>query len=520
MWNLSTPLAFLALFACALGPELTARGEDVSAIVIGNGMVIDGTGAPARRADVLLRDKRIVAVGQVEAPAGARVIDAEGMVVTPGFIDAHAHGDPLETPEFENFLAMGVTTIVLGQDGSSPSPRTLDRWFDRVQEKQPGPNIAVFVGHGTVRRDAGVGTNPEPTATQLRTMQRLIEQALAAGCFGLSTGLEYLPGSYSSLDELAALAEPVGRAGGLVMSHMRSEDDLLIDGALDELIEQGRRGGCAVHVAHIKVIGGDGRQRAEQILQRMQAARDKGVTITADIYPYTASYTGIGILFPAWAKAPNDYAEVVRTRRDELTGYLRHRVNRRNGPEAVLLGTGKWQGRTLAQVARDVGKPFEDVLVDDIGPTGVSAAYFGMNEELQARLLVDPHVMICSDGSPTGYHPRGHGAFARIVQEFVIERGLLTLEEAVRKMTGLTAETVGLDRVQRGRIAVGYAADVLVFDPKQVRATATYENPHQLAEGFDLVIVNGRIVREDGRFTGQRAGRVLRRPSTSPGESP
>lgn len=526
MWAGSDRIALLVIVSCALGLPAAVAAEPC--LVIRNGTVIDGTGSPGQQAEVLICGDGIVEVGQVAVPDGAREIDAAGMVVTPGFIDAHAHGDPLRTPEFENFLAMGVTTIVLGQDGSSPSPETVAEWMAQVEEKKPGPNIAVFVGHGTVRRTAGVGTDPEPSAGQIRAMQQLVEQGLAAGCFGLSTGLEYLPGSYASLDELAALAEPVGRVGGLVMSHMRSEDDQLIDDALDELIEQGRRAGCAVHVSHIKVISGRGRERAEEILRRMQAARDEGLTVTADIYPYTASYTGMGILFPAWAKAPHDYDEVVRTRREELAAYLRHRVDRRNGPEAVLIGTGKWRGRTLADVAREADKPFEDVLIDDIGPRGTSAAYFNMNEALQARLLVDPHVMICSDGSPTGYHPRGHGAFARVLHRFVGDAapsaaesagdadqardGPLTLEEAIRKMTWLTARTIGLDGAQRGRIAPGFAADVLVFDPRRVRAVATYENPHQLAEGFDWVIVNGRVVREEGRFTGVRAGRVLRRP--------
>jgi N-acyl-D-amino-acid deacylase len=243
----------------------------------------------------------------------------------------------------------------------------------------------------------------------------------------------------------------------------------------------------------------------------MQAARTAGLRVTADIYPYNASYTGIGIVFPDWAKPPQDYAQVVKVRRAELAEHLRCRVTSRNGPGATLFGTDPWTGRTLAEVAAELGKPFEDVLIDEIGPDGASAAYFVMDAALQERLLVDPHVMICSDGSPTMQHPRGHGAFARVIRKFVVERKLLTLEEAVHKMTGLAAATIGLERIKRGRLAEGYAADLLVFDPQQVRDNATYRQPHQLATGFAWVIVNGQIARENGKATGVRAGLVLKR---------
>jgi N-acyl-D-amino-acid deacylase len=344
-------------------------------------------------------------------------------------------------------------------------------------------------------------------------MVELVESALRAGCFGLSTGLEYTAGAHADLRELVAVARPVGQAGGLVMSHMRSEDDDQIEAALDELFDQGLDSGSAVHISHIKVVYGRDAERAEEILVRMQQARERGLRVTADLYPYLASYTGIGIVFPEWAKAPNDYARVVAERRDELAEYLRHRVTRRNGPEATLLGTGPWKGRTLAEVASELGKPFEEVLIDDIGPSGASGAYFVMDDALQQRLLMDPSVMVCTDGGPDMHHPRGYGAFARIIGEFVLQRGSLSLPEAVHKMSGLPARTLGL--ADRGLLRPGYAADLLVFDPASVTDRATYEEPHQLAEGFDLVIVNGRVVREGGRSNGTRNGRMLRRPRAS-----
>jgi N-acyl-D-amino-acid deacylase len=480
-------------------------------LLIRNGTVIDGAGAPGRKADVLIDGDRIARVGSVDAAKvwARRAIDATGMVVTPGFIDVHAHGDPLKTPEFENFLSMGVTTICLGQDGESP--QDLAAWMREVEEARPGVNVATFVGHGTVRNLAGVELQRNPSRQQLQAMQRLVREAMQQGCLGLTTGLEYQPGSFANLEELIAVAQPVAQAGGLVMSHMRSEDDDAIEGALAELLAQGWGAGCPVHVSHIKVVYGHGAKRAEQILKQMQTARVGGLRVTADIYPYNASYTGIGIVFPDWAKPPHDYAQVVKTRRAELAEYLRDRVTRRNGPEATLFGTEPWTGKTLAQVAAQLDKPFEDVLIDDIGLGGAHAAYFVMDAELQERLLVDPHVMICSDGSSTSRHPRGHGAFARVIRKFVAERKLLSLEAAVHKMTGLAAATVGLDQVKHGLLVEGYAADLLVFDPQQVRDNATYEEPHRLATGFAWVVVNGQIARDNGRATGSRAGRLLRR---------
>ncbi len=512
--------AFLVLTAAIL-PQGDAGADSKQPppriICIRGGQVIDGTGGPRRAADVLIEGDRIVAIGEIDAEraAGARVIDARGMVVTPGFIDAHSHGDPLKTPELENFLAMGVTTICIGQDGESPEK--LAEWMRAVEQAHPGTNIATFVGHGTIRNLAGVGLKRDPSKQQISRMRELVREAMGLGCLGLTSGLEYQPGSFADLNELIALARPVAQAGGLVMSHMRSEDDDVIEEALAELLTQCREAGCPAHVSHIKVTYGHGAQRAEKVLAQMEAARAGGNRVTADIYPYLASYTGIGIVFPDWAKPPHDYAEVVRTRRADLAEYLRKRVTLRNGPEATLFGTAPWTGKTLAEVAAELNKPFEDVLIDDMGPDGAQAAYFVMDADLQERLLTDPHVMISSDGSSTSRHPRGHGAFARVIRKYVVERKLLSLEEAVRKMTDLPAQTTGLAWGKRGRLAPGYAADVLVFDPEAVADNATYADPHVLAGGFAWVIVNGQVAREQDRALGSRAGRMLRRQDTAIG---
>ncbi len=484
-------------------------------LCVWGGNVIDGTCAAGKKANLYVSDGRIVAITPVgDRRAATREIDASGLVVTPGFIDTHAHGDPIRTPEFGNFLSMGVTTICLGQDGESPEDPA--EWFQSVGKVELGPNLALFAGHGTARNAVGIGNNAHPTPPQIEAMAQWVRGAMSNGCLGLTTGLEYQPGSFADLDELVAVARPVAAAGGVLMSHLRSEDDDAIQTALAELLEQGRQSHCAVHVSHLKVTYGHGAARAERLLSQMAEARGAGMRVTADIYPYLASYTGIGIVFPDWAKPPHDYGHVVDTRRDELAAYLRQRIKLRNGPEATLLATAPWTGKTLAEVAEQLDRPFEDVLMDEMPPgSDVKAAYFVMDADLQDRLLVDPNVMICSDGSPTMRHPRGYGAFAKIICEFVVQRKILPLEEAIYKMTGLPAATIGLDQDGRGQIKEGFAADILVFDPQQVRDHATFEDPYQFATGFQWVIVNGKVASHNGRATDNRSGQILRRAPQS-----
>ena len=511
-----TPRCLVALLTMAycvshlLSSAVAQPAAAVDDIGIIGGDLIDGSGADRRPANIYVRDARITAITpHAHRRTAAETIDATGLVVSPGFIDTHAHGDPLRNSEFGNFLAMGVTTICLGQDGASPA-NPLD-WFRSLQGQKLGVNVALFAGHGTAREEVGIGLNPHPSPRQLQAMQDWVREALQAGCLGLTTGLEYQPGSFAKLNELVAVAKPVADVGGVVMSHLRSEDDDAIAEALGELIEQGKQSRCAVHVSHLKVTYGHGAARAEQVLAQLQAARSAGLNVTADLYPYLASYTGIAIVFPDWAKPPHDYREVVRDRRGQLADYLRRRVQLRNGPEATLLATTPWTGQTLAEVAQQLDKPFEDVLIDDICLDGAKAAYFVMDADLQERLLIDPHVMICSDGGPETRHPRSYGTFAKVIREYVVQRKLLTLEQAIHKMTGLPAATVGLDQLGRGRIAPGMAADLLVFDPAEVQDHATFAEPRQPATGFRWVIINGQIVTEPGAATRALAGQVLKR---------
>ena len=444
---------------------------------IKNARIVDGTGRRAYTGSVLVGADTLAYVGP-SLPEGYRSdaeVDAGGRVVAPGFIDAHAHGDPFKTPGFENFRAMGVTTILLGMDGSSPSVEDPTAYMAALDTLPLGVDVKMMVGHGRLRAVFGADT---------LAMQAAIRAHLAAGFIGLSTGIEYYPGFLSTPEELAAIARPIADAGAVISSHVRSEDDDQIEAAIDELIAQGASSGAAVHVSHLKMVYGNDLGAADALLAKLE-----GAGVTADVYPYTASYTGIGIVFPEWALGPGNFEQARQTRREELARYLRERVARRNGPEATLLGTGPWEGRTLAEVADALGMPFEDVLIDIIGPTGTSAAYFVMNDAVMRRLLQHPLTVVSSDGSPTMHHPRGYGSFARVIEEFVVRDEMLSLEEAVHKMTGRTAEIFGL--TDRGILTVGKRADVVLFDPTAVRAHATFSDPHQRATGFDGVWVAG-----------------------------
>ena len=483
------------IFGFSLRPNSNSQVVDVW---IQNGIVLDGLGQPPERADIFILKDSISFIGTAPHNLIAKeVIDATGKVVTPGFIDPHSHGNPLKTPKFQNFTAMGVTTIALGQDGSSTNISELFNLTDSTKKLELGPNIALFVGHGTIRKLSGIGFKKNPSKVKIQQMVDLLEDRMESGAFGLTTGLEYTPGRYAGQYELDELAKTVGKYGGIIMSHMRTENDATMESDLTELFRQGNF--ANIHVSHMKVVYGKGSDRAEEILHLLNKKRNESsFKVSADVYPYLASHTTIGILFPEYALAPNHYETVRQSRRNDLLDYIKTKVNQRNGPTATLFGTQPYIGKTLKQVADEMGIPFEEVLVDHIGPTGASAAYFTMDKDLQNRFLTDPYVMLSSDGSPTMYHPRGYGSFAKMIEKFVVHDSLLTLEEAVRKMTSLPAQLIGIK--DRGILRKGYKADILIFDPKKVRANATFESPHVLATGFDYVLINGSQKTGNGKL--------------------
>ena len=502
---------FLVLFA------ISCSQSDYD-LLIKNGMINDGSGAAPSEGHVLVHDGLIVQAGNFDLTTltASKTVDADGRVISPGFVDSHSRGEPLETPRFDNFLSMGVTTITLGLVGTSPGAEDLAGWMSSVDELGTGPNVVHFTGHSTIRELAETPRQENVDASYISAMRQQLQEAMDAGSFGLSLGLEFEPGSFAGRDELVDLASAVADRGGILMGHVRSEDDDRIDESVAELMEIGLDADVQTHISHLKIVFADDPQRAEEVLELIENARQSGLMVTSDLYPYIASFTTIGLVFPDWANTQEEFDVAVETRRDELAGYLRNRIELRNGPEATLFGTEPWTGMTLAEVAEELNKPFEEALIEDIGPEGGSAAYFVMNEDVMQRFLIDPHVMVSTDGGPEMRHPRGYGSFAKIIRKYVNELNLFPLEEAIYKMSGLPAETLGLTDetlvdVQRGLIREGFAADLLIFDPENINDPADFENPHTPAEGFDWVIVNGVVLIEEGDQNGQRPSGIIRR---------
>jgi N-acyl-D-aspartate/D-glutamate deacylase len=452
-------------------------------------------------------------IARIASPAergfrpAARIIEGDGRILSPGFIDTHTHGDPLEQ-SFEAYLAMGVTTIVLGVDGSGPrigQDLDLRTWMRAVARSRIGLNVAMLSSHGTLRRAVGV---PDAVrgldVAMLGRMAAQLDRELGAGAFGLSYGLEYVPGIYSETAELANLGRTISRYGAVVMSHMRSENDDDIEASIDELIASTLPG--RPHISHLKVVFGKGEQRARALLDFLAEKRRQGIELTADAYPYTAGYTGVGILFPQWALPPTDYAKILAERRQELRDHLERRIVRRGGPEALLLGTPPYRGKTVAEAAKEAGLHFADFLVK-MGPEGGRGAHFTMDKALQDKLLLDPFVAISTDGGPEIVHPRSAGTYAKLIEDYVVGERALPIEEAIRKATSLPARIMRIG--DRGVIRPGAQADLILFDAAKVRARSTYLDPFAKSEGFDLVMVNGRVACEKGAQV-DTPGRLVR----------
>ncbi|MGH8237031.1 MAG: N-acyl-D-amino-acid deacylase family protein, partial [Steroidobacteraceae bacterium] len=480
-------LAIAALLASAM-TFAAAESAEQHDLWIKGGMVVDGGGAAPRRADVVTRGDRIVYVGPPKEFNARQVIDATGKVLAAGFIDTHAHGDPLEDGSFENFVLQGVTSVVLGQDGRTPGyasergtdedvppggRKTLAEWMQVVAKLPLQTNVASLVGHGTLRWQAGVGIGPEVTPAQLDKMRAILQQGLDAGAYGMSSGLEYVPGRFARSEELVALAEVVGRENGVVMSHMRSEDEDKIGAAADELIAQG--GNARVHASHLKIVFANSPQDGDRVLAQLDGARSRGIAITADVYPYLAGYGDLSLLYPPWAKTREAWNQALTTNRAQLEEYLRDRIARRGGADAILLADAPYANKTLAKVAAELRLPPEKVVIEVMGFGGPNAAHFIMRADVQDRLIGWPYAAISTDGGPWVRHPRSWGTYPKVLQEYVRELRLMTLEQAIHKMTGLAAQIAGFEK--RGRIVDGYYADIVVFDAKTIRSEATWDHP-------------------------------------------
>lgn len=506
--------------------------------VIRNGRMVDGTGAPAVAADVGITDGRIAAIGKIDASGAKRVIDASGLIVAPGFIDVHTHAEEiLDLPEAQNFLRMGVTTLMLGNCGSSATVSQpgegraiivsdLPEFFRRVEKAKISPNIATLIGHNTVRRIAMGGSfDRAPTPEELEQMRQMVRAGMEAGAFGLSTGLIYLPGTFSKTEEIVELARAAAEHGGIYASHMRDEG-LEIETALGELFRIAREARMRAHVSHLKLSGKSAWNRAAAILGLIESARHEGLDITQDQYVYTASSTDISQLVPEWAREGGklDVRMKEPATRARIEDEMRSRLARRGFDSFAYAFIASYRddsslnGLNVVEAAkkRRGNDSLDDqiaVILEIVQNGGASAVFHGIGEEDLQAFLKHPNTMIAADSGVRRYqqgvpHPRGYGNNARVLHRYVNELGILRLEEAIRRMTSLPASTFRLG--QRGQIQEGFWADLVLFNPKTIRDRATFNDPHQYPEGVEYVFVNGEAVIEKSECTGARPGQVLR----------
>ena len=497
-------LSVLGLAACAPRREGTP-----GSFLVRGALLVDGSGAPPSVGSVRVRGDRIEAVGDLAPDAGETVIDASGLVLAPGFIDTHSHHDEglLDEPAALAAVSQGITTIVAGQDGGSQHP--LRGFFGGLESQPAAINVASFSGHGSLRAQVlGDDFRRAATPGEVTRMAELLQQDLDAGALGLSTGLEYDPGIYSETAEVVELARVAAAAGGRYISHVRSEDRHFF-AAIEEAIEIGRTAGIPVQISHLKLAMVSLWGQSERLLEMLDAARAEGVEVSADVYPYEYWHSTMTVLFPE-----RDFEDL-----EESRMVLREITT----PEGVVVARfdpePSYVGKTLAEIARQRGREAAAVLLELIAESQAAAddpldppesiIATSMTTEDVDRLLAWPHSNVCTDGSLDGRHPRGFGTYPKVLGDLVRERGVLALEEAVRKMTSLAAAHMGLP--ERGRIEPGAFADLVLFDAARVEARATPTDPHATAAGIERVWVNGVEVYREGAVTGEHPGRVLRR---------
>ena len=517
-------IAAALLLVAAPSPVGTAQTPRYD-VVIAGGTVIDGTGRAGAVQDVAIKDGRIVAVGRVAAAQAGETIDATGLVVAPGFIDVHTHADNLATrPAASNFVRMGVTTIVAGNCGGS----ALDvaAALTALRDRPAAVNFATLIGHNTVRSAVMGSENRPPMAAELARMKSLVWKAMADGAVGFSTGLQYVPGTYAQTMEIVELARAAANAGGIYASHMRNEGTALEE-AIAETIRVGEISGARVQISHLKVDSPNRWGASQKALAMIDAARQKGIDVRADQYAYTAASSTLGIRFPSWAleggqariaERLNDPAtwEKIKT---EMAGLLAERGLRDLSFAVVATHRAdpSLNGLSMKQVAsRRLGSESAEAQFDAARAMllagGASMVYHLMSDADVDRIMRHPHVGFASDAGVIAFgegvpHPRGYGNNARVLGAYTRGRRVISLEEAIRKMTSLPAGHFRF--ANRGVIRTGYAADLVVFDPARIADTATFEAPHGYATGIPYVLVNGALVVRNGTQTDARPGEVL-----------
>jgi N-acyl-D-amino-acid deacylase len=527
--------------------------KDFDLLILG-GLIYDGTGRPGVIGDLGVKNSKIAAIGDLKNQSAKRKIDATGLAIAPGFIDFHSHSDDeaLLGGEPQSKIRQGVTTEIFGQDGDSMAPLTEEMrarsserlkarygveidwtdfagYFQRLERGQLITNVASMVGQGTLREYVVGEENRPATADDIEKMKALAREAFRQGAYGISSGLEYTPGSFASTEEIIEICKSMaGR--GIYSTHMRNEDDTVLE-AVDEAIRVARESGVALNISHLKASGPKNWHKVPEILRKLEEARAAGLAVTCDRYPYVAYNTGLSSLFPLWSREGGDEKFVERLKDTALQEKLRTEVayeaEKIGGWQSVMVSSlpqnpqrQKFEGKSLAELSEDGIDPFKllvDLIVQEEG--GGSMVGFGMNEEELTAILSYPHCMVASDGSALAIsgtlhfgnpHPRAFGTFPRALGKYAREEKIFNMAEAVHKITSLPASTLGLK--DRGLLQAGNWADVVIFDPDKVIDRATWTAPHQYPEGIRFVLVNGEVVVEEGEFTGKLAGKVLRGP--------
>ncbi len=526
--------ATLIVVACQQPPAPESDEPEAEAtfdVILTGGTVVDGLGNPRFRADVAIKGERIAAISTetLDGADAVMTVDVSGLIVAPGFIDNHAHIQTRihEHPLAENFTRQGITTIIASlHSGDQPWP--LDEYASSLEV---APNVGFFAGHTWTRKQVLGLENRPPDHDELQAMRDLVEETMRQGALGLSTGLLYVPANFAETEEVIELAKIASRYGGIYVTHMRNEGTGLID-SVNETIRIATEADIPVHINHHKAHGVGQWGRSEESLALIDAARAAGLDVAHDLYPYTASSTTSAILFPQWALAggPEAFAERIAdperlaTIKDEMRRIF---MQERTGDDLsrlqirVLPSDESYNGKTLADMAADRGLPNNvetgiDLVIELQLQGGFSAIYHAMDEQDVIRIMTHPIAMIETDGDPVSYgrgfpHPRSYGAFPRVLARYVRELGVLTLEEAIKKMTSLPADQY--NQKERGRIVDGAFADLVVFDAGTIKDEATFTDPHRYPAGIHHVMINGRFVIRSGALTGERPGQWIRGPA-------
>lgn len=510
----------LLLGVCALLLVSCSPSYDV---VITGGLICDGTGSAPYEADIGIKGGQLKTIGQIRISGNVN-IDAEGLFVAPGFIDIHTHCDRgLQVDELKNaknYLTQGVTTVVTGNCGGGTY--RVEEFFSKLDSQGMGPNVIHLVGHGTIRSAVMGQEAREPTSDELDQMKKLIAQGMEGGAAGFSTGLFYAPGSFAKTEEIIELALTVKEYSGIYASHIRDESNYTVGlkESIKEAIEVGERAGIPVEISHIKALGRPVWGQSADVCAIIEEARERGVRVYADQYPYIASSTGLSAaVISRWVQAGGEMKNKLSDPEllPRIKKEIAENIDRRGGPESLVVVSfpknRDFDGKSLLEISKMMKKPVVETALYLVLNGSPSVISFNMTESDLEYFMKRPYVMTGSDGNiqipgRSFPHPRSYGTFTRKIRKYVIGDEWITMEQAIRAATGLPAEVLGLD--DRGRLKKGFAADIVVFDPDEILDKATYENPHQYSVGIRFLIINGEIVIEDGSYNGKLAGIPIR----------